>query len=178
MPTDKPSWYTILFRHRMQSPKDWLSWIPSNTKILKAPFSPTPRRSLAHQTSTFTFFMMELQPVQVAMDSFAHNVTSAHNVVRCTFAVENHQWGSSASDFHAFIQATFGDNTTNAIGIALITITMDRMREIDFIYPSAGVHYVIAVCEKHLVSAGDGAFFIALFEGVPVIATLAVIALI
>ncbi|OWA54411.1 hypothetical protein BV898_18815 [Hypsibius exemplaris] len=95
----------------------------------------------------------------------------------CNFAVEDLKWGLSTDDFHAFIQATFGDNTNNAIGIARIAITMDRMREIDFIYPSASYHYVIAVCEKDLPSAGDGTFFIALFAGVPVIATFAVIAL-
>ncbi|OWA49804.1 hypothetical protein BV898_14339 [Hypsibius exemplaris] len=130
---------------------------------------------------------MALQPVQVVMDRLVHNVTSVHNVVRlicrrlhleCNFAVQDFEWSSSAGGFHAFIQAFFGDNTTNAIGIAPIAMTMDRMREIDFIYPSTGVHYVIAVCEKDLPSAGDGAFFIALFAGVPVIATFTVIALI
>ncbi|OWA49802.1 hypothetical protein BV898_14337 [Hypsibius exemplaris] len=96
----------------------------------------------------------------------------------CNFALQDFEWGSSAGSFNASIQATFDDNTTNAIGVAALAMTMDRMREIDFIYPSTSVHYVIAVCEKHLVSAGDGAFFVALFAGVPVIATFTVIALI
>ncbi|OWA54414.1 hypothetical protein BV898_18818 [Hypsibius exemplaris] len=110
---------------------------------------------------------MALQPVQVVIGQLR----------KCNFAVEDLKWGLSTDDFYAFIQATFGDNTNNAIGIARIAITMDRMREIDFIYPSASYHYVIAVCEKDLPSAGDGTFFIALFAGVPVIATFAVIAL-
>ncbi|OWA55020.1 hypothetical protein BV898_19405 [Hypsibius exemplaris] len=96
---------------------------------------------------------------------------------RCNFVVQYFGLGLSTSSFYVF-QETFGDNTTNTIGVARIAMTMDWMREIDFIYPSASYHYVIAVCEKDLPSAGDGAFFIALFAGVPVVDTFIVIALI
>ncbi|OWA49801.1 hypothetical protein BV898_14336 [Hypsibius exemplaris] len=114
------------------------------------------------------------------------NVTSAQDFVRlicrrlhfeCNFVVQYFGLGLSTSSFYVF-QETFGDNTTNTIGVARIAMTMDWMREIDFIYPSASVHYVIAVCEKNLGSGGDGAFFIALSAGAHVIVAFIVIALI